>query len=534
LSLPTEVDVIKTPPASLGAPAITRHTTYISPDNANCRETEQVIESGNAKYQVDTKYFYADDFGNMTSQTVTGIGMTARTSSVAYGATGQFPVSSTNALGQTSLVTFDPDSGMLLSAKDPNGISTSWQYDPFQRKIKETRPDSTSTTWAYNTCTTAGCVNGNNRTTVVQTNVNTNGSTLNVQNTYLDQLERTLVTSKQMLNGAFDRNEVQYDNEGNIRQQSAPCTFVSCAAFWTVNTYDPLNRLIISERPISATNSSPQTTSWAYSGRKTVTTDPLGKLTTTFTKVTGSLGRTLDQNNYYVNFSHDAFGAVISVTDSLANTLKTATYAYGLKAFPQTSVDMDLGAKTYTFDALGELSNYTDAKGQVYTILYDALSRPTKRIEPGPMTTNWNWGAAAVHFNIGKLSGIESVAGANPYFESYLYDSAGRLTSTEIGLPVLGAEFFTYFYNSITGLPSTLKFPVSSPSTFQLTAQYNYTNGVLSQIVDASVPTTVWWQANTTNPRGQITEETTEDLAGHPQIVSTHMYDAVTGWLSAN
>jgi len=314
LSLPTEVDVTNTPPASLGAPAITRHTSYLSPDYVNCRQTEQVIEQGNAKYQVDTKYFYADEFGNLTSQTVTGIGMTARTSSVAYGATGQFPVSSTNALGQTSLVSVDPDSGMPLSATDPNGISTSWQYDLFQRKIKETRPDATSTTWGYNSCATAGCVNANNSTTVVQTNVNTNGSTLNVQNIYLDHLNRTLVTSKQMLNGAFDRNEVQYDNLGNIHQQSAPCTFVSCTAFWTINSYDPLNRLVLSQRPISATNSSLQTTSWAYSGRKTVTTDPLGKPTSTFTKVTGSFGRTLDNNGYYVNFNHDAFGAVLSVT----------------------------------------------------------------------------------------------------------------------------------------------------------------------------------------------------------------------------
>jgi len=35
------------------------------------------------------------------------------------------------------------------------------------------------------------------------------------------------------------------------------------------------------------------------------------------------------------------------------------------------------------------------------------------------------------------------------------------------------------------------------------------------------------------NPRGQITEETTEDLAGHPQIVSNRVFDAVTGWLSS-
>jgi hypothetical protein len=83
LNLPTEVDTTNTPPSSLGAPAITRHLTYVSPDYANCRQTEQVVEQGNSLYQVDTKYAYGDSFGNVTGQTVTGIGMAARTTGVA-------------------------------------------------------------------------------------------------------------------------------------------------------------------------------------------------------------------------------------------------------------------------------------------------------------------------------------------------------------------------------------------------------------------------------------------------------------------
>jgi hypothetical protein len=205
-------------------------------------------------------------------------------------------------------------------------------YDTFQRKQQETRPDGTSTTWAYNNCATAGCVNANNKTTVVQTNVNVGGTTLNSQNTYLDAFDRPLVTSKQMFSGAYDRNEVQYDNMGNVHQQAAPCTFVSCTYYWTTNTYDALNRLLTSQRPISATNPTLQTTTVQYSGRTTTTTDPQAKVTTQITQVTGKVGRTKDHNGYYVNFNHDAFGSLLSVTDSLSNTLRTMTYAYGIKA----------------------------------------------------------------------------------------------------------------------------------------------------------------------------------------------------------
>src|SRR6202000_185781 len=204
-----------------------------------------------------------------------------------------------------------------------NGITSSWLYDPFQRKQKETRPDGTTTTWAYNNCATAGCVNTNNKTTVVQTNLNVGGTTLNTQNTYLDAFDRPLVTSKQMLNGAVDRSEVQYDNMGNVHQQGAPCTFVSCVAYWTTNTYDALNRLLTSQRPISASNSTLQTTTIQYSGRATTMTDPQNKVTTTFTKINGKVGRTKDHNGYYLNFNHDSFGSLLSVTDQLANPLRT-------------------------------------------------------------------------------------------------------------------------------------------------------------------------------------------------------------------
>src|SRR6202142_3619641 len=277
---------------------------------------------------------------------------------------------------------------------------------------------------AYNNCATAGCVNSNNVMTIVQTNVNTDGSTLNIQNTYQDQFDRVLVTSKQMLNGAYDRNEVQYNGLGTVQQQSAPCTFVSCVYYWTTNSYDNLKRLTQFQRPISATNSTLQTTTIQYSGRTTTVTDPQGKVTTKITKVTGSVGRTVDNNNYYVNFNHDAWGSVLSVSDSLSNTLRTMTYAYGVKAFRTTLADMDLGSRSYTHDALGEVTAYSDGKGQNFSAIFDALSRMTSRTEPD-LTTTWTWGATAASHNIGKLASVSSTASGGTYSEAYTYDSVG-------------------------------------------------------------------------------------------------------------
>jgi RHS repeat-associated protein len=521
LSLPTEVDTTNTPPASLGAPAITRHVTYVSPDYTNCRETELVVESGNSAYQVTFGYSF-DAFGNLSSEAVTGIGMATRSAAINWGTTGQYPATVTNALSQVTHTSFDPNTGKLLSVTDPNGIIISWQYDDFARKVKEIRPDGTSTTWAYNSCGT-GCVNTNNEMTVAKTVVNVGGTTQSSTNIYLDSVDRTLVTSSTMLNGAYDRNEVQYNSLGLIKQQGAPCTFVSCTNYWSTYTYDGLNRLTQSQRPISATNGTLQTTSYGYQGRTTTVTDAKNNTTTKITQVTGNLGRTQDPSGYYINFNYDAFGALLSATDSLSNTLSTMTYAYGLGAFRLSYADTDLGARTYTTDALGEITAYSDAKGQNFSVNYDALSRLTSRTEPD-LTTTWTWGSTAASYNIGRLQSIASVDSVGTRTESFTYDNKTRLSTDQITIPGDAAYTYTLTYNATTGLLDTLQYPVST-SSYQMKLQYAYANGILNQISDVTTGVH-YWTANSENPRGQLTQETLGN-----GVVVNHAFDAVTGWV---
>ena len=530
LNLPTQTTVTQSN-TSAGGAAITRTVSYPSPDYTNCRQNTQVVEPASATYKVTTAYGY-DAFGNLNSSVVTGVGMTARSTGLTWGATGQFLTTVTNPLSQTTTFGYDSNSGMLTSVKDPNALTTSWQYDNFARKMKETRPDTTSTTWAYNDCATAGCVNSNNRMTVVQTRVNTDGTTLRIDNTYLDALDRTLVTSAEMQTGAFNRIETQYDSLGHVHLQGAPCMFTSCTQYWTTNTYDVLHRLSESQRPISATNSTLQSTIYSYQGRMLTVTDPQSKVTKTISHVTGDVGREIDHNGYYVNTNRDAFGSVTSVTDSLSNTLKTATYKYGAAPFVVSSSDMDLGSWSYTVDALGEMTGYTDAKSQSFSAIYDALSRPTQRTEPD-LTTTWTWGSTAASYNIGKLQSVSSVSSAGTYADSYTYDNKGRLSNRTIALPIAGAKAFDYSYNATSELLEFVTFPPSYPSTYRVTARYQWQNGILQAIWDGVTPTTTWWQSNSTNPAGQITQETTTDLSGDPHIVSRRTYDAVTHWVSS-
>jgi len=537
LNLPTETTVTNSSTAPGGAP-ITRTVAFNSPDYTYCRETEKVIEPSSATYKVVEDYGYDTSFGNygnLHTVTVTGVGMPARVTTISWTSDGHFPQTIVNPLSQTTTLTFDTRNGQMISQIDPNNttanpLATSWTYDNFARMLSESRPDGTSTTWSYSNCSTNGCVNGNNKMTMTETAVNIGGSTLAVKNIYLDSADRALLTSSTMLNGAYDRNEIQYDSLGRVHQQGAPCTFVSCTNYWTTFGYDGLNRLTQLQRPFSAANSALQTTTIQYAGRTTTVTDPpttadpSGRVTTKVNLVTGNMAKSMDQTGYYQTFTYDAFGSLLSVVDSAspANHLFSATYKYGVSAFQVTLLDADLGALSNTYDALGELIAYSDAKSQNVSITYDAISRPHIRTEPD-LTTTWTWGNAATSFNIGKLQSVSAVSTAGTYAEAYGYDSKTRLSTDQITIPGDAAYTYTLTYSATTGLVDTLQYPVSTAG-YQMKLQYAYQNGILQQISDVTAGTH-YWTANAMNPLGQYTQETLGN-----NVVVTHALDAFTGW----
>ncbi len=82
------------------------------------------------------------------------------------------------------------------------------------------------------------------------------------------------------LSGGYDRNEVRYDNFGRLAEQAMSCAYsavTTACPYWTTFQYDALNRLTLSQRPISASNGTLQSTTVQYAGRTTTTADPQGK-----------------------------------------------------------------------------------------------------------------------------------------------------------------------------------------------------------------------------------------------------------------
>ena len=538
LHLPTQTAVTKSSSAAGGA-SITR-TASFTPDYGKCRYLQKIIEPGSASYRV-TENFGFDSFGHVQTNTVTGVGMASRTTTTNWSSDGLFPQTVINPLSQTVTFGFDSKTGQIASRSDPNStasnpLSETWTYDNFGRLSTHTALDGTSSAWSYDDCSTNGCV-GTSKMTVTRTDRNVGGSTRSTHKNYLDSFDRPVVQSDLMLDGSFNRQEIQYDNHGNPRLVSTPCTFSGCVTYWTTNTFDLVNRLTLSQRPLSATDSTLQKTQISYAGRTTTVTDALNHATTKITLPNGALARSQSANGYYQKFVYDVFGSLLNVSDSLSNTLFTATYDYGIDAFQTNATDMDLDKsaaagqhRQYIFDALGELTNWSDARGSSFTVTYDPLSRPLVRTEKlggtADLTTTWTWGSSAADNNIGALASISATGPGGTYSEIYTYDSKTRLAGQRIAIPSDATYDYTLAYNATTGLLDTLQYPNSTGSA-PLKLQYTYANGLLQKISDFNT-SSAYWLANSANARGQVTQETLGN-----GIVTTRSIDPVFGALSA-
>lgn len=440
---------------------------------------------------------------------------------------GQFPLSQTNALNQTSTTAWNYDFGVPSSATDANGISTSWQYDAFGRKTRQNHPDTTYTAWGYVNCADVSWCPYFGKTFAGATIFDSaNARVTGTHTTLLDIFDRPVFKVLPAIGNSDNTTTavvIEYDSLGRVARESIPRMSKSATIFWNTHAYDLLGRPSSVTRPVSETDPTPQTEAIYHEGLTTRIVDAQGKQVGRVLNAIGQLARSSDNDAYYQVFDYDALGNTKRVQDSAGNTLQSSNY--NLRGMLTARTDMDMGAWGFALNALGETVSQTDAKGQPTTFEFDLLGRLKRRIEVEG-TSEWTWGSSSAAKNIGQL---QSVSGPG-YSETFTYDSLGRPSATTISADT--TYQFDYTYNA-KGQLQTIAYPTSTNGC-RLTIQRNYSFEFLKSISNVSNPTQcggtgeVFWTANEGNGFDQIIRETLGN-----GLVTNRAHDLVTGRLKS-
>jgi len=350
------------------------------------------------------------------------------------GYAGSGPTSVMNALNQTTNYTYDLNSGLLTSTLDPNGQTTSFTYDGVWRLATVGDPDTGSETITYQETSFPFSAIVTKKMT----------SSQNMITKYLfdglGRLSETQLTSDPQ---GVDYTDTTYDADGRVYTVSNPHRSGDIVYLKTF-TYDALNRIT---QVKNQDNTAVQKT---YLGRATEVTDEgngtrtvqrisqtdaLGRLTSTcevsnatllgIAGTPGACGQDIAGTGFLTNYSHDALGNLLSVTQG---GLTGRSFVYDSLSRLTSATNPESGTISYTYDANGNLATKTaPAPNQAGTATvtttysYDTLNRLTQKSYSDTVPTYAN-GTPTVDYGY-DLSNV-SISGQN----LSISNSIGRLS----------------------------------------------------------------------------------------------------------
>jgi RHS repeat-associated protein len=295
-----------------------------------------------------------------------------------------YPVSTTDALGQTSTTTLTA-ANQVASSTDSLGRTTKFEYDTQGNVTKITDPTNQATLFEY---------------------------------------ELTFNRVKKITDALNQITEFTYDPaSGNLLTVKDPRLQVTTITYNTFGQPTSVQGPIVTEPP----------TTFAYdtNGNLITTTDPLGNATQRVYDAVSRLTALTDPRGLQTQFRYDGLNRVTEIADarqgitrfsydpngnllSVADAKNQATsYTYDSMDRLNTRKDALNRQESYQYDLAGNLSQFTDRKNQQTTFVYDALNRRTTATYPDSTT-------------------------------SFTYDSVGRLTKASDTAPGAGTIDFAY------------------------------------------------------------------------------------------
>ncbi len=427
-----------------------------------------------------------DTYGNLVGVSVSDLNGDVRTTTFEYDDVQRtFLTAEINALGHRVEREYDPASGAVLKEVGPNGEVHQASYDGFERLTEVLLPDDSRTTYHFLPPT--------NAEDLYQIESQTTGEPPVL--TQYDRLERPHTTTYVDFNDRKLHTKTAYDRLGRIHGQTLPTTEGETAPF-DAYEYDAL------DRPIRFLRSDGTVWNWRYdiglgglrnaSGTSVRTIDPRGHITTTYRNSLGQIERVVDELGHPTTYNYAPFGDLKKVTDTVGAAVQIET-SHG---FRTALIDPDLGTHRYTYNAFGEVTSHVDGDGRTTRLEYDVLGRRTKMIDREGGVTTWSFDNAPN--GMGRLGRTKS---PDEHERIFFYDEAGRI---ETERTIVDEETFdlSYRYDE-AGRIDEVHYPPSSDGE-AFAAKYNYHNGILRSVSEASSGFTFWTRVQT-NTLGQTT-----------------------------
>ncbi|MGI8835346.1 MAG: PA14 domain-containing protein [Pyrinomonadaceae bacterium] len=325
---------------------------------------------------------YTDDFGNGGNP---GAG-TGGTNGATYALPTLItsPAPSTGAPAHTARSQYDFSTGLLTGFKDRNGIITQTLYnnDPFDRPTQVNSALGTSVEshshlyYAQATpVTVLGVTLSNNDVLTTKDQAAVNDQVLRSWN-HTDGFGRTVESWTRDPQGDV-KVVTTYDGLGRAWKASNPYRpSASEVPIYTTSVYD------LSGRVTSITTPDNAVVSTSYSGNTVTVTDQTGKSRKSVTDALGRLTQVYEDPNgvngasplnYLTSYSYDTLDNLITVNQGG----QTRSFVYNSLKRLLSAANPESGTISYQYDANGNLTQKSDARGVVSTYGYDALNRNT-------------------------------------------------------------------------------------------------------------------------------------------------------------